>query len=73
MINQGYIRKQQKNRRKKKITERNLNEFQLSSGKHVLVGKNNYQNDWLTLKKANKLDYWFHVKNMPGSHVILPR
>lgn len=71
LINQGYIRKQQKNRRKKKITERNLNEFQLSSGKHVLVGKNNYQNDWLTLKKANKLDYWFHVKNMPGSHVIL--
>lgn len=71
LINQGYIRKQQKNRRKKKITERNLNEFQLSSGKHVLVGKNNYQNDWLTLKKANKSDYWFHVKNMPGSHVIL--
>lgn len=71
LINQSYIRKQQKNRRKKKITERNLNEFQLSSGKHVLVGKNNYQNDWLTLKKANKSDYWFHVKNMPGSHVIL--
>lgn len=71
LINQGYIHKQQKNKRKKKITERNLNEFKLSSGKHVLVGKNNYQNDWLTLKKANKTDYWFHVKNMPGSHVIL--
>lgn len=37
----------------------------------MLVGKNNYQNDWLTLKKANKSDYWFHVKNIPGSHVIL--
>lgn len=71
LINQGYIRKQKKKKRKKKITERNLNEFKLSSGKHVLVGKNNYQNDWLTLKKANKSDYWFHVKNMPGSHVIL--
>ncbi|WP_172996852.1 Rqc2 family fibronectin-binding protein, partial [Lactobacillus helveticus] len=71
LINQGYIRKQKKNKRRKKITERNLNEFKLSSGKHVLVGKNNYQNDWLTLKKANKSDYWFHVKNMPGSHVIL--
>ena len=71
LINQGYIRKQKKNKRKNKITERNLNEFKLSSGKHVLVGKNNYQNDWLTLKKANKSDYWFHVKNMPGSHVIL--
>lgn len=71
LINQGYIHKQKKTRRRKKVTERNLNEFKLSSGKHVLVGKNNYQNDWLTLKKANKSDYWFHVKNMPGSHVIL--
>ncbi|GAA3636472.1 NFACT RNA binding domain-containing protein [Lactobacillus hamsteri] len=69
--NQGYIRKPKKNVRRKKITERNLNKFKLSSGKTVLVGKNNYQNDWLTLKKANKTDYWFHVKNMPGSHVIL--
>ena len=69
--NQGYIKKPQKKTRKKKITERNLNKFKLSSGKTVLVGKNNYQNDWLTLKKANKADYWFHVKNMPGSHVIL--
>lgn len=71
LINQGHIRKQKKNKRRKKVTEKNLNEFKLSSGKHVLVGKNNYQNDWLTLKKANKTDYWFHVKNMPGSHVIL--
>ncbi len=52
LINQGYLRKQKKNKRRKKITERNLNEFKLSSGKHVLVGKNNYQNDWLTLKKS---------------------
>ncbi len=71
LINQGYIRKQKKNKRRKKITEKNLNKFKLSSGKTVLVGKNNYQNDWLTLKKANKNGYWFHVKNMPGSHVIL--
>lgn len=71
LVNQGYIRRQHKQKRRKKITERNLNKFKLSSGKVVLVGKNNYQNDWLTLKKANKTDYWFHVKNMPGSHVIL--
>lgn len=71
LINQGYLHQQKKRRRKKKITERNLNKFKLTSGKIVFVGKNNYQNDWLTLKKANKNDYWFHVKNMPGSHVIL--
>lgn len=68
---QGYIKRQQKQKKVKKITEHNLNRFRLSSGKIVFVGKNNYQNDWLTLKKANKHDIWFHVKNMPGSHVIL--
>lgn len=71
LVNQGYIRRQQPRKRRKKIREQNLNKFKLTSGKIVLVGKNNYQNDWLTLKKANKHDYWFHVKNMPGSHVIL--
>ena len=71
LMNQGYIKKPQKPKRKKKITEKNLNKFRTSSGKTVLVGKNNLQNDWLTLKKANKTDIWFHVKNIPGSHVIL--
>ncbi|MDU1177400.1 MAG: NFACT RNA binding domain-containing protein, partial [Peptoniphilus harei] len=33
--------------------------------------KNNKQNDYLTLKKAKKNDLWFHVKDAPGSHVIL--
>ena len=71
LMNQGYLKKPQKPKRKKKITEKNLNKFRISSGKTVLVGKNNLQNDWLTLKKANKTDIWFHVKNIPGSHVIL--
>lgn len=71
LISQGYLYKQNKKRRHKRISEKSLNTFVLSDGKKVLVGKNNLQNDWLTLKKANKNDYWFHVKNMPGSHVIL--
>ena len=71
LASQGYIHKQTNNRRNKKITEKVINKFRLTSGKIVLVGKNNYQNDWLTFKKANKNDYWFHVKNIPGSHVIL--
>ena len=37
----------------------------------VLAGKNNKQNDILTLKIANKNDIWFHVKDVQGSHVIL--
>ncbi len=39
LVNQGYIRRQHKQKRRKKITERNLNKFKLSSGKVVLVGK----------------------------------
>ncbi len=37
----------------------------------IYVGKNSNQNDYITLKLANKDDLWFHVKDVPGSHVIL--
>jgi predicted ribosome quality control (RQC) complex YloA/Tae2 family protein len=37
----------------------------------VLCGKNNLQNDYITCEVASKDDYWFHIKNAPGSHVIL--
>ena len=40
-------------------------------GYTVLVGRNNKENDYLTLKFANKSDIWFHVKDFHGSHVIL--
>lgn len=43
-----------------------------SSGRMILVGKNNRQNDWLTLKKGRPQDLWLHVKNIPGSHVLIP-
>ena len=39
--------------------------------RYILVGRNNIQNDHLTFKVADKSDIWFHVKDMPGSHVIL--
>ena len=37
----------------------------------VICGKNNTQNDYITTKLAEKTDWWFHVKNLPGSHVLL--
>lgn len=46
-------------------------EFTAPSGKRVLVGRNNTQNDSLTHKKAAKTDMWFHAQKAPGSHVIL--
>jgi len=46
-------------------------EFRISGGLTVLVGKNNRQNDYLTLKVARPEDLWLHVKDLPGSHVII--
>ncbi|MBE6605266.1 MAG: fibronectin/fibrinogen-binding protein [Ruminococcaceae bacterium] len=46
-------------------------EYRTSGGYRVLCGKNNLQNEYITHKIATKNDYWFHAKNMPGSHVVL--
>lgn len=46
-------------------------EYNLGEKIKVLVGRNNHQNDKLTLKMAAKKDLWFHVKDMPGSHTVL--
>lgn len=40
-------------------------------GYHIYIGKNNIQNDYLSLKFADKNDYWFHTQKIHGSHVIL--
>ncbi len=37
----------------------------------MLAGKTDADNDFLSLKMAKPNDYWFHVRGMPGSHVIL--
>ena len=46
-------------------------EFTTTDGFKILVGRNNRQNDTLTLKTANKNDIWLHTKDIPGSHTIL--
>ncbi|MBQ7499662.1 MAG: NFACT family protein [Clostridia bacterium] len=46
-------------------------EYRTSNGYTVLCGKNNTQNDELTFHTADKNDWWFHVKNAPGSHVVM--
>lgn len=45
--------------------------FKISEDINIYVGKNNIQNDYLTLKFADKQDLWFHTKDIPGSHVII--
>ncbi len=46
-------------------------EYRTSNGYRVLCGKNNLQNEYITHKVATRSDFWFHAKNMPGSHVVL--
>lgn len=45
--------------------------FKTSGGFTVLVGRNNTQNDNITLHLADKNDIWFHTKGFPGSHAVL--
>ena len=58
------------NKKSKSNPEHNFRTFEIDGFK-IFVGKNNIQNDYLTLKFANKKDYWFHTQTIHGSHVIL--
>lgn len=69
LAEQNYI-KSQKGKKKSQGAGKPMS-FEVSDGFTVLVGKNNRQNDKLTLKDASNNDYWFHTKNIPGSHTIL--
>lgn len=55
----------------KKQARPTVMKFRTSGGYTVLCGKNNTQNEYITHKLAEKNDYWFHAKGVPGSHVIL--
>ena len=39
----------------------------------IYIGRNNVQNEYLTLHKADKQDVWFHAQKIPGSHVVIHR
>lgn len=69
LISLGYIRKSKNN--KQKLEKSKPYVFETDSGALIYVGKNNLQNENLTLKFANKNDVFFHAQDVPGSHVIL--
>lgn len=66
----GYLKAKSNNKKETKLTTK-PHEFISSNGFKILVGKNNKQNDHLTLKVASNDDIWMHTKNIPGSHVII--
>lgn len=69
LTEQGYI-KESKNTAKR-LKPLDPLQFISSEGFKILVGRNNLQNDKLTLHKAKKDDIWFHVKDAPGSHTVI--
>lgn len=69
---EGYIKKkQQKSKHSSRVKINKPESFIASDGTEILVGKNNLQNEKLTLHIAKKTDIWLHAKNIPGSHVII--
>ncbi|HEY8910430.1 MAG TPA: NFACT RNA binding domain-containing protein [Desulfosporosinus sp.] len=85
LVSQGYVAgkhikkdnpKQKKGRPKAKAKSPKVipqpRIYHSSQGRTIYVGKNNAQNDWLSLRKGKPNDLWLHVKVIPGSHVLIP-
>jgi predicted ribosome quality control (RQC) complex YloA/Tae2 family protein len=60
-----------RNYTKDDLSKYKLNYYTIDDHWEVIAGKTDFDNDYLSIKLANANDYWFHVKGMPGSHVIL--
>ncbi len=69
LTEQGYLRRPKG--KQPKLSQLPPKEFKSSDGFTILVGRNNRQNDKLTLKTAAKTDMWLHTKDIHGSHVII--
>ena len=71
LTKEGYFRRSVNKRNKQAKTTSKPHHYKSSDGFDIYVGKNNKQNDYLTLKFASKEDIWLHTKIIPGSHVII--
>jgi predicted ribosome quality control (RQC) complex YloA/Tae2 family protein len=72
LIEEGYLRRRQKQSKKKRKDEKpQLEIYTSSTGLSFYVGKNNKQNDYLTNRFARQDEIWLHTKDIPGSHVVI--
>lgn len=70
----GYLHKKEKKKHKKKTQKKEtpqVKQFTSQDGFTILIGKNNKQNDYLTMRLAKDDDYWLHVKDSAGSHIVV--
>lgn len=70
LAEQGYLKSGRGNKKKKEAASKPMH-FVSSDGFDIYVGRNNTQNDYLTLRFANTSDWWFHTKDIHGSHTII--
>ena len=69
LIQEGYMRVKSKKKQKPQVSQ--PEKFYATDGTLIEVGKNNLQNERLSMKTAAKSDIWLHTKDIPGSHVII--
>ncbi len=73
VASQGYTRNRpgEKGRKVQKVPKLPPLRYLSSDGFTILCGRNNLQNDQLTLREAHNYDMWLHTQKIPGSHTII--
>lgn len=71
LVREGYLKPENSRVKPQKHAPSKPLSIRSSDGLEIYVGRNNQQNDALTLHFARPEDWWFHTKNIPGSHVIV--
>ncbi len=71
LMDQGYYHKKKQNIKKRVQQKMKPRTFKSSDGTLIYVGRNNVQNDALSMKQSPKNHWWLHAKNIPGAHVIV--
>lgn len=71
LADEGIIKRRNATKTKKSNNKSSYHTFTSSDGFTIYAGKNNVQNDALTIKLASNKDLWLHTKIIPGSHVII--
>ena len=71
LMENHYIKKTNNKTNKNRKEKIEILTYYTSSGTKILVGKNNIQNEYITHKLAKANDMWYHVKDAPGSHVLV--
>ncbi|MCI7468775.1 MAG: NFACT RNA binding domain-containing protein [Lachnospiraceae bacterium] len=70
LIAAGFLHKNSHGKKEKALKAKPLH-FVTDDGFDIFVGKNNYQNEYVTFKVADSDDWWFHARKIPGSHVVV--